>query len=256
VVRAIWSLEGNTGEADFQPIVSDGCVELVFNVGDTFVQRTIDGVEVRQPRAMVVGPTERPTLVKSGRHVDVIGVRLQPWATAAVLGADASALRDRVVSLGDVSRPMRRVASEALGSFHEDRSRPRLLSLISGALAPRRLPDTFTPPMVESIRDGLETPSIRALAARFGVSVRSVQRAFARDVGIGPRAMLRLSRVQRALGLAQMHPPRRWTQIAAEAGYFDQPHFIREFRELVGLLPSEFRADPPELTHSFVTAQP
>jgi len=105
------------------------------------------------------------------------------------------------------------------------------------------------------IQDDDGVPSVRTLAARLGRSVRSVQRSFAQDVGLGPKSIVRIVRVQRALRLARARPTLSWTSIAAAAGYYDQPHFVREFRELVGMLPSEFRADAESLTTSFVEAE-
>ena len=89
-------------------------------------------------------------------------------------------------------------------------------------------------------RNGYRRTSVRELADAVGRSMRSVQRSFARDIGMSPRAVLRVARVQRALGLAVAHPEWRWIRIGAHAGYYDQAHLANEFRALCGLTPSAF----------------
>src|SRR5688572_19964259 len=93
LVRCIWSLGGEATGRPADPIVSDGCVELVFNLADPFEQATERGPRL-QPLAMIVGPTQLPTLVRATGRIDIVGVRLQPWAGASVLGTSMSSLRD------------------------------------------------------------------------------------------------------------------------------------------------------------------
>src|SRR4051812_18537651 len=88
MLRVVWSLRGQSAGAEPEPIVSDGCAELVFNFGDPFEQRTASGSFIRQPSAMVVGPTAAPTFVRPTGAVDIVGVRLHPWAISSFLGVD------------------------------------------------------------------------------------------------------------------------------------------------------------------------
>lgn len=251
VVRAIWSLRGVWDATAVQPIVSDGCAEIVFNVGDEVSQRTDDGTFVVQPRAMLVGPTAKPIFIRPGSSIAIVGLRLQPWATSSVTRMDAAELRDRVVALDALSHPMREFGDAALGRLADDEGR-EWLALSTILLTRSARPTASLRPIVSAIRDAAEAPSIRQLAGRFGRSVRSVQRGFRHDIGVGPRTILRLARIQRALRLAAMFPDQPWLTIALTSGFYDQPHFVREFRELVGMLPSEYRPDPASLTTSFV----
>jgi AraC-like DNA-binding protein len=104
---------------------------------------------------------------------------------------------------------------------------------------------------VETVRAYHENPpTVRALAASAGLTARSVERILAHEVGLAPRSLLRIARVQRALALARSSPALPWGTIAARAGYHDQPHLVREFRALVGRTPSAVRADPGSLTET------
>jgi AraC-like DNA-binding protein len=250
VARAIWSLRGHAADAPAEPVVPDGRAELVFNFADPFEDASSGGAS-RQPRMMLVGPTSRPVFVRPTGAIDVVGVRLEPWAVAAVCRAPANELRDRTIALDELSPDLAGLA-QRLGDAppaHRSRVLSDWLAGTSGRVADSC--NTMRP-LVQAIRAADRPLTVAALAQRFGRSVRAVQRAFARDVGLGPKTVFRLSQVQRALRLAREAPPRSWARIAARAGYYDQSHLVRDFRELVGLLPSQFRADAEGLTAMFV----
>jgi AraC-like DNA-binding protein len=253
-VRAIWTLRGRAGVGTAEPIVSDACPELVFNVGDPWLHLRADGTLSPQPVAMLVGPTARPTFVEPGREVDVLGVRLHPWGLSSLVGMDAAELRDLTVALDALSPRLARLADEVLDAMTGSDPMGSVSAALVRALAPVSSAQPTTKRLVEVASAARETPTVRALAARFGMSTRSVQRAFRHDVGVSPTTLLRIARVQRALRLADAQPTLRWSRIGALAGYYDQPHLVREFRALVGRLPSEHRPDDASLTSTFFDA--
>jgi len=248
-VRCVWALKGRA-DGTTQPIVSDGCVELVLNLADPFEHVRAHGAVV-QPLLMVVGPTARPTIVRPTGVIDIIGIRLQPWASARVLGVSMRTLRDRYLPLGDVVRgPL----GELAGRLRVQPGDEMRLATVFDALA-RTLPALepgIAQRAVEFVSSATEVPSVRALANQLGCSARTVQRVFADHVGLTPKTLLRVVRVQRALGMALGEPSTRWSMIAARAGYHDQSHFVRDFRSLVGCSPSQFRPDEDSLTATFV----
>ena len=248
-VRCIWSLRGHA-DGSTQPIVSDGCVEIVLNLADAFEQVTDTGAAA-QPLAMVVGPTALPTVVRPSGVIDVLGIRLQPWAAARALGVGMQKLRDRNVPLADVLRgPMRHLPEQVVGARTDAERLAAVVGTLMAAL-PRETSGVARR-AVERVTASGEVPSVQRLADTLGRSTRTVQRVFADDVGLSPKTLLRIVRIQRALGLALSSPALRWSAIAARAGYHDQSHFGRDFRGLVGCTPTQFRPDDATLTASFV----
>jgi AraC-like DNA-binding protein len=253
-VRAIWTLRGRAHVRRAEPIVSDACPELVFHAGDPWLQIHADGTSVLQPPAMLVGPTARPTLLEPGREVNVLGVRLHPWGLSFLVGVEAAELRDLIVPLEGVSPRLGRLAEEVLDAMTSRDPMGPVSAALRRALAPTSSLPITTRRLVEAVGSARETPTVRGLAAHFGMSTRSVQRAFRHDVGLSPTTVLRIARVQRVLRLAEAHPDQPWSRLGSMAGYYDQPHLVREFRALVGRLPSEHRPDDASLTSTFVDA--
>lgn len=82
---------------------------------------------------------------------------------------------------------------------------------------------------------------IAALAERIGWSRKHLRTRFTDEFGISPKTAARMARFNRALGLAA-DSALPLAQVAAEAGYADQAHFSREFREFGGTSPAGWRA--------------
>ena len=83
--------------------------------------------------------------------------------------------------------------------------------------------------------------SVTALRERAGWSKSRFATLFREQVGVAPKRLARLIRFRRALELVS-RGDLPLSHIALAAGYYDQPHFNAEFRELAGLAPGEFRA--------------
>lgn len=251
IVRCVWALRGPAAARSPQPVVPDACPEIVFNLADAFVRRTGTGIE-RQPGVLLVGPTTAPALIAPSGRCRVVGIRLQPWAGFRVLDTPMAELRDAY--LGGTALPPWIVALHGrLGEMAPERRAPtiyrelerRIDALAPGASSPARA-------VVEAIVAGSGDRGVGGIARDLGMTRRSVQRALHRDVGLPPTTVSRIVRVQRALRALLAGPDRPLGSVAVRAGFYDQSHFIREFRRLVGCTPSEFLKSESEISAAFV----
>jgi AraC-like DNA-binding protein len=94
--------------------------------------------------------------------------------------------------------------------------------------------------------------TVCALAARFGLTHRRVIELFDRTVGLKPKAFYRVRRLRRVFQLSDASPRLSWTTIAHRCGYYDQAHLINDFRQLTGVLPSEYVATKSSVGHGFI----
>jgi transcriptional regulator GlxA family with amidase domain len=94
--------------------------------------------------------------------------------------------------------------------------------------------------------------TVDELAQREDVSVRQVERLFARHLGIAPKTIATVLRFQRALKALMRDPGCPLAEVAASAGYFDQAHFIKDFKRMSGGVPRGYRGYyPPEGPEDF-----
>jgi AraC-like DNA-binding protein len=90
---------------------------------------------------------------------------------------------------------------------------------------------------IEQDRNILTVEDVMAIA---DLDKRSLQRLFQKYVGIGPKWVIQRYRLHEAVAQVQAGKTLSWTALALELGYFDQAHFVRDFRKLVGMTPGEY----------------
>jgi AraC-like DNA-binding protein len=78
------------------------------------------------------------------------------------------------------------------------------------------------------------------VCARFGLTPRTLQRMFQRYVGVTPKWVLRRYRLHEAAARLAEGTSGTWAEVAVALGYFDQPHFIRDFTSAVGMPPAAY----------------
>lgn len=82
--------------------------------------------------------------------------------------------------------------------------------------------------------------SVDDVQALSGLNTRGLQRLFHKYVGVGPKWVIQRYRLHEAIAQVQAGKTLSWTALALELGYFDQAHFVRDFRQLVGMSPGEY----------------
>lgn len=199
----------------------------------------------------LVGPlATQPAYIDQPRDQEGLQLAVDPLAARWLFGAPASRLPGLALDLLDMIGPeagllQRRVEDEedwdlrfaAVGRFLLDR-----LHSVSGAAA--------TPPRAE-VAEGWRwivshggNGGVDALCAHVGLGPRQLRKVFTDEFGLGPKALSRLVRFERAVAMVRDRAAGAGTgtetlsDIAARAGYADHAHFDREFRGMVGTSPS------------------
>jgi len=124
--------------------------------------------------------------------------------------------------------------------------RGRVAALDRFLLALNPVPDprvTRAMALAHRIRTDRTIRRVAELAAAEGVSVRSLQRLFADYVGVSPKGVILRYRVHEALEQATVAADVDWARLAAELGYSDQAHLVRDFTATVGVSPTAYRAE-------------
>ncbi len=85
--------------------------------------------------------------------------------------------------------------------------------------------------------------SITDLASELAVSERTMERVFAEEIGLSPKLACRIARFRHAIDVLHRAPETALGRVAHDTGYFDQPHFNREFRVFAGITPREWQAE-------------
>jgi AraC-like DNA-binding protein len=235
LVKAIWCARGTKAEFEApEPIVPDGCVEIVFNLGDRFINA--DTGEL-QPRDLLAGQMTRPVVALPIGDVDLIGVRFRPARGGPALRVAMWQLQNQLISASSVMGGTDRLADDLRHIAPRDR-----IAHLAGELS-RRLPKGAAPSAIDealAIIEGHDgNVAIESIAKRVGITRRHLERQFREHVGLGAKQAARIFRVHAVLRLRRSRPLLTGAAIAARCGYSDQAHLIRECMALTGSTPAQ-----------------
>ncbi len=151
-------------------------------------------------------------------------------------------LTDRVLPLDAILGQEARLLCEPL--LHA-RDRDARIAHLDAALArcfDRAAPLDARPARALWLLRHRPTLDIAEIARDIGWSRKHLAQQTKDAVGVGPRSFRRLLRFQRLTGRLRDVSRRDWAMLALDAGYCDQSHMIREFREFADLTPSDYIA--------------
>lgn len=208
-------------------------------------------IDLGQQQIVVSGPSTRAFLLGTGGPREAMGAVFRIGASA-LLEVPLSELRDRRVLLHDLwGAVARALLDQSLAASSADAK----LNVLERVLSARLAHVTYLPhPVVGRAADEIgrnpEHWRMTELAEALGLSGRRLEQVFRADLGLTPKAYQRLHRFRRALVSIDRAAKLGWAAFALERGYYDQSHFIGEFRAHSGLTPSEYMASRgTELNH-------
>jgi AraC-like DNA-binding protein len=184
--------------------------------------------------------TGRFTRVLAGQG-GVFGVKFRPGGFRPFLGRPVSMLRNRSAAFCDVFGPGAARLESEIFAHHEDAA---MIALAEQFFAGRLPPPDPDVDRVGEIVDGIAADrgitTVEQVTERWQLGKRTLQRLFNEYVGVWPKWVINRYRLHEAIERLAGDGPADWTQLALELGYFDQAHFIRDFKALVGRPPAAY----------------
>lgn len=254
-VACLWTLTGAGDAAAFDLILPDGRPELVVHRGDPFRQRLASGATRRQPRRLVVGQMTGAVALAPGRRVESIGVRFTPAGLSPLCRFPQADLADRLVAVDALPQAplLQTLAAAAAAAPDTAAALAALRDTLVAAYAATPPVDPRLLHAVASIAESGGDVAMDVLAATAGVSSRWLERHFQTAVGVSPKRLARLVRFRRVLAALDANPADRGVAVALDHGFYDQAHFIAEFRAFARDAPRRFVEHRlAELTRFFV----
>lgn len=255
-IKCLWILENPADESPGKErILPDGCTEIVFHLGDPFSQYNSEGVAERQPLAMLVGQTRRHLLIQPTGRVSVLGVRFRPGGAYPFLRLPQYEIADRVLALDTVWGGLAGELHSRISDAATDaESAMQVEKLLLARLNEFRDHDESASKAIALILRAGGCLSIDRLAREMGVNSRRLDRTFNTRVGLPPKTLCRIVRFQQVFKRLQRQESPDWVQIALDCGYYDQPHFIKEFKALSGKEPTSYLAEQNAMSDHFTTS--
>ncbi|MCR9145153.1 MAG: helix-turn-helix domain-containing protein [bacterium] len=225
------------------PIVPNGRVKLLFNFADDFLLEYRDRAQSNLSEPIVVGQMSTPALITSTGRIGVMGVEFHPAGALPFLGVPQIELSGTVLDIGMFTYSRwHRELYDGLRMTGDDAARVALMDRALSKLYDRSRSRVGLQALefVDALNQAGPFASIVEIAQRLNCKPRRLERRFRDYVGLSPKRMQRIMRLQYAFAMHRGRPERSWVELALDAGYFDQPHFIKDFRALTGYSPTDF----------------
>jgi AraC-like DNA-binding protein len=251
-VRFFWVLEHDGVSAD-QPYIhrsmADGCCEMLFHYKGRFtnLQQT-DGSSGMSYSAGIDGPTQKFSRYQITESFGIFGLYLYPFAVTALFGIPASAITNQKVDLVTLLGQEGKDIEERIMLAATNAERVQILTVFLERrlnTAKKYQPSVFS--AIKYIIKSKGTVAVDALAQKHFLSTRQFERNFKELAGFSPKLYSRIIRFQAAIEKYQ-HKFISLTDIAYECGYYDQSHFIHDFKEFSGYHPKTYFSGGNEAT--------
>ncbi len=251
-VDSLWYSERGALPHIRERCLPTGCADIVVPLLQDHLIR-YDGEQDTHARrlrgAIVQGPSDRFGVRGTEGPSAVVGVHFTPGGAAAFFGGALPGLRNRTELLEDLWGP---AASELRERLQAATSPQHALQLLHEHLLQRLRNAAPLDPLAAFAIDAFRRDPARArvepVQRDSGCTPAQFIRRFEHAVGLTPKRYARVLRFGVLLPSLVRCGPRDWAQVAAGAGYFDQSHLIREFRQLAGMAPGAYapvQADQP-----------
>lgn len=253
-VKCYFIYESSSNGVLEDTVFPSGCMEIIFNLGTGSWQTAVGDDFVTTPSIELWGQIIRPLAIKSIGRNTMLGIRFFPHGAAHFFKENIEQFNNQVVDYSDLSgnsvnilhaKLLETVAWDKRIALVEDflLHRLSLSERRSGKVAV--VSDIMHVIKQEDFFDNIEN-----VASRYGITSRYLQKLFLKHTGLTPKLYSKINRFQNSLRLVTKKDT-SLTSIAYDCGYFDQSHFIRDFKSFTGLTPSDYSSENSPITSVF-----
>jgi len=237
-VRCFWVLEGDGPY--IHRSMADGCAELVFHYKTVFDEITRPGKIESSFAAGLSGPSQVFRRFISKQDFGIFGVYLYPYAIPQLFSIPATELSNQMPDCIALLGSKGKVLSEKVFAASSNLERVKILSVfIEDQLYKHEQKEQSMLAVINKIIHSDGTVPVEVLANNYFLSIRQFERKFKQFSGFSPKLFSRIIRFQSAIsryGNRQLS----LTDIAYDCGYYDQSHFIHDFKEFSGFDPRHY----------------
>jgi AraC-like DNA-binding protein len=205
------------------------------------------------PAAVLFGTTDMAMKVSLSGPFKLVGTGFFPRGWRDLVGAPADSWLNRMDGIEEAWGHSPTTVWAALGSATTDADIARLLDQLFLQRL-RGLATAKIPPSIEVVEHLLVDPdvsSVEMIVERTGLSLRQIERISRRSYGQSPKQVIRKFRFLRTVATLAKTPDAAWRDMI-DVLYYDQSHFIRDFKQFTGMTPTEYQKKPPLLVKGFL----
>lgn len=246
LVKCYWTLEvPYQRDVQKQLIIPDGCIDMIFLLGDD-IKRYSSGEEfILQPRQFVLGQITESFYVEPTGYVNSFAVRFYPYGFANFVQTPIKELanKETPIQLLFGETPSNELGEKIIKAANTEKRIEIIEEFLLSKLNDKGTIDNIVKATIDAILLTKGSAPINSVVKDDLSKRRQLERKFIKKVGISPKQLGKVIRLQTALKMLLNRQSENLTNIAYESEYYDQAHFIRDFKEFTGTTPKDFLED-------------
>lgn len=246
IVKCYWTLEvPPQKDVQKQLIIPDGCIEMIFILGDDVKRFTTEDDFIIQPRDMVLGQITKPFYVQPSGYVNSFAVRFYPYSFSNFVSGSIQKLANKETPLALLfgEKPSMALATRIRQAAHTLQRIEIVEAFLLDKLTDKATVDNIVKRTIDTILSTGGKTAITTILKDDPSKRRQLERKFVKQIGMSPKQLGKVIRLQSALKMLLNQRSESLTAIAYESDYYDQAHFIKDFKEFTGTTPGAFLED-------------
>lgn len=256
-IKCYWSLETPLSvTAEKQRIVPDGCMEMIFHFGDLYQQFFEDGTYITQPRCFVFGQITVPLEIAPTGVSGIIAARFQPDGFIPFSLFPVQQMTNKAIALHQLFGEDAMALEQKVLTATTNEERIKIIAeFLLIRLQTAEVRDRITKSSIDALIQANGQLNVNELAEQLHINRRQLERKFSAAIGLSPKQLSKVIRLQATFKMLEQKQFISLTSLAYENGYYDQAHFIKDFREFTGVSPKEFYAEHLQMSTLFSGAE-
>jgi AraC-like DNA-binding protein len=253
LVKSYWTLESQKHEnSQRQTIVPDGCMEMIFHYGDLYRQYAENNKSIIQPRCFVIGQLTRPLEIEPTGLTGIFSVRFHPDGFMPFANMPVKEMENKAIPLKKLFGKEGEEIECNILNANTTLERIKLIeNFLITRLADAETIERIVKSTVETILTASGQLSVDELSKLVNINRRQLERKFSSNIGLSPKQLSKTIRLQATLKMLLNKKFTSLTALAYEGAYYDQAHFIKDFKEFTGLTPKEFYGENFKMSSLF-----
>lgn len=240
IIKSFWLIDSE-GDVTIhkEKIIPDGYPELIFHYGDPY-KINISGKWELQAKEIIAGQIRNYFFLENTGESKMFAIKFQPWALQELFQLDIFSITNQVIECPNEIKGLLSSVQEVVTSELEfEKKVTQVERWFLEFLKDNEIQIDEKYKVVESILENKGNIQLTELQTEFNISERSLERYFKTYVGLSPKFYSRIIRFSHIFQLVQ-EDAIDWADIVFKAGYYDQSHFIKNFKEFTGEDPSKY----------------
>jgi AraC-like DNA-binding protein len=240
-IKVIWSMESEESWAPPMRILPDSCVELVIHFNKPYKTTLSDNQTKIQPQSFVVAQMKNFIEIQPNGKIGMISVRFSAQGAYHFFGMPMKEIANGIVDLKLIWNNLAKEIEDRIVTCNDTNQRNQiiqhylLIQLTKNGKVDTTLDHSLA--LIYSTQGQIRADEI---ATKIGMSNRQLVRKFGNSIGLSPKEFSKIIKFIGSLNYLKTNRVGNLAETAHACGYYDQAHFIHDFKEYAGLTPSQF----------------